>query len=277
MLVEIVLLWAAVFLYALGAVLYVVGLIFRKELPTRAALWASLAGVVPQAVAFGVRWSQVGHPPYLGYFEVLSLFAFLSVLVFGGLTLRYRPMAVAGIFVMPMAFLLSGAALFMPSAAIPITPRLASLWLDIHVIFASLSFSFLLVSFALALVYLTRERSPSGRWASLFERLPDQSVVDDLSYRFVLAGTVFLAIMIASGAIWANQAWGRYWGWDPVETWCLISFLVYSLALHLRLVRGWRGKRWAWVTLAALPFLVFAVLLLPLVYHSIHNGDLLGR
>jgi cytochrome c-type biogenesis protein CcsB len=276
MFAEVILMWTAVSLYALGTILYVVGLVFQKERVAGAALWVSLAGLIPQGVALGVRWARVGHPPYLGYYEALSTFAFLSVLVLGLMTWRYRSLSAAGIFVMPMSFLLLGLGMLMPSRAIQITPRLASFWLDIHVIFANLTFAFLAASFVLALIYLTRDYSPSGRWAEIFGRLPAQDVVEDLSYKFVAAGSIFIAIMTASGAIWANEAWGRYWGWDPIETWSLISFLVYSVVLHLRLTWGWKGRRWAWLTVGALPFVAFTLLGLPLVYNSIHNGEMLG-
>lgn len=69
--------------------------------------------------------------------------------------------------------------------------------------------------------------------------------------------------MIVSGAIWANQAWGRYWGWDPVETWSLIAWAIYAIYLHLTLTLGWRGKRAAWIAVIALPVILFSLLGVP--------------
>ncbi|MRR36421.1 c-type cytochrome biogenesis protein CcsB, partial [bacterium] len=103
-----------------------------------------------------------------------------------------------------------------------------------------------------------------------------QEVLDDLQFRFVSVGFVFLGIMIAAGAIWANEAWGRYWAWDPIETWSLISWVVYAAYLHARLTLGWRGRRSALFAMLALPVVVFALIGVPLVYQSIHGAYLIG-
>jgi ABC-type transport system involved in cytochrome c biogenesis permease subunit len=80
--------------------------------------------------------------------------------------------------------------------------------------------------------------------------------------------------MIASGAVWANEAWGRYWAWDPMETWSLVAWAVYALHLHLTLTLGWRGTKAAWVLVIALPVIVFSLLGVPVVYNSIHGAYL---
>jgi len=82
--------------------------------------------------------------------------------------------------------------------------------------------------------------------------------------------------MIVSGAIWANEAWGRYWAWDPIETWSLIAWVVYALFLHARLTLGWSGNKLAWLSIIALPVVSFSLMGVPLVYDSIHGAYLLG-
>ncbi|MBA4371045.1 MAG: c-type cytochrome biogenesis protein CcsB [Coriobacteriaceae bacterium] len=276
MTLEIVLMWAAVTMYAAGSILYVVGLVFRKDRLAAVATWVSLAGLLPHAVAIGVRWIRVGHGPYLGFYEVVSSYALFAVLLFGIVALRYRAMRPMGIFVMPVAFLMLGGAMFTPKAGLEITAKLASWWLTVHVTFAKLSYSSFIAAFALALIYLIRDRITTGRWAELFRKLPSQEIVDDLSFKFVAAGFIFLGVMIAAGAIWANEAWGRYWGWDPIETWSLISWLTYAVYLHLRLTMGWRGRKAAWVAVIALPVVLFAIIGVPIVYQSIHGAYLTG-
>lgn len=110
----------------------------------------------------------------------------------------------------------------------------------------------------------------------MLAKLPPPDTIDELSVKFVGVGFIFLSIMIAAGSIWANEAWGRYWGWDPIETWSLITWLVYAGYLHSRYTLGWRGRRSAWFAVAALPFILFTLFGVPSVYNSIH-GAYLGR
>ncbi len=274
---EILLMWAAVTAYAAGAALFVVGFVFGLLPARRTALWVSLAGLAPHAVAMGVRWVRTGHGPYLGFYEVVSSYALISIAVVGLLALRDRRFELAGVVATPLAFLLLGAAMLIaPRTDLPITARLASWWLTIHVTFAKLAYGAFMASFALAVLYILRERSVAGSWGELLEKLPRSEVIDDLAYRFMAVGVIFLGIMIAAGAVWANEAWGRYWGWDPIETWSLISWLVYAAVLHLRLTMGWRGRRFAWAAIIALPVVVFALIGVPIVYNSIHGAYLTG-
>ena len=273
--IEIVLMWSAVSLYALGAIALTAGTVFNLERLAAAGLWLAVAGVVPQLVAIAGRWVRIGHGPYLGFYEVVSSYALLSVVVYVALVWRYRGLRPVGLAVVPVAFLLLAAAMFTSKSGMGLTGTLASCWLGIHVTFAKLSYASFLAAFGLAAIYLVREQA-TGTLGEMLSKLPRQEVVDDLSFRFVAAGFIFLAIMIAAGAIWANEAWGRYWGWDPIETWSLISWLVYAGYLHARLTLGWRGRRAAWFAVAALPIVLFAMIGVPIVYQSIHGAYLLG-
>jgi cytochrome c-type biogenesis protein CcsB len=274
---EIVLMWAAVTLYAAGSILYTLGFVFHKPLMSL-ALWVSLAGLVPHTAATLIRWVRVGHPPMLGFYEVVPGLAFFAVAFLGLIAWRWRGLSPVGVVIMPMSFLMMGAAMLIaPRNDLALTPKLASWWLTIHISFAKLSYASFLASFALAVVYLARERvGVEGRWSDLLSKLPSQAVVDDLSFKFIGVGFIFLGVMIASGAIWANEAWGRYWAWDPIETWSLISWLVYAAYLHLRLTMGWRGRKAAWMAVAALPIVVFALVGVPVAYNSIHGAYLKG-
>lgn len=273
---EIVLMWAAVTLYALGAVLYVVGAVFGHERLDKAALAASLAGVVPHVAAITIRWVRVGHGPVLGFYEVVSSFALFAVLGLALLVWRMPGLKRLGTVIMPLAFLLIGGAMLTPSSDLEITGTLASWWLTLHVTFAKLAAGSFITAFALAVAYLVRDRGGDGRFARWFEKLPSQEIVDDLVFRFVGVGFVFLSIMIVAGAIWANEAWNRYWAWDPIETWSLIWWLTYAVYLHLRLTLGWRGRKSAWYAVAALPVALFALVGVAIVYNSIHGAYLTG-
>jgi cytochrome c-type biogenesis protein CcsB len=272
---EIILMWLAVTAYALGTIGFVIGAVFRIERLMKIALWVSVAGLVPHAVAIGMRWIAVGHGPYLGFYEVVSSYAFASVVALA-IAAALRPQLRAlGVVIMPLATLMIGGAMLAPKSPLVVTAKLASWWLTIHVTFAKLSYSSFIAAFALGIVFLIRERKGAEE-GSLLSRLPSQAVLDDLGFRFIGVGFIFLSVMIVAGAIWANEAWGRYWAWDPIETWSLISWIVYAAYLHTRLTLGWKGSKAAWFAVIALPVMAFTLIGVPLAYNSIHGAYLTG-
>jgi cytochrome c-type biogenesis protein CcsB len=273
--VEVLIMWLTVTVYAVSSVLFVVGLVFRRPRLVTVALWIGLAGLLPHTVAIAGRWMRVGHGPYLGFYEVVSSYSYMTVAAMFIMVRRFPGLRVAGVLIMPIAFLLLGGAMLAPQAGLEITPRLASWWLTIHVAFAKLSYGAFIAAMVLGLVLLFRDRV-GGSLSRVVDRFPDSSAIDDLTFRFVAIGFIFLGIMIAAGAIWANEAWGRYWGWDPIETWSLISWLIYAAVMHARLTLGWKGRRFAWAAVAALPVILFALIGVPVVYSSIHGAYLTG-
>jgi cytochrome c-type biogenesis protein CcsB len=115
------------------------------------------------------------------------------------------------------------------------------------------------------IVFLAR-KMPAESKAKLLDRFPDLPILDEIGYQLILLGFLFLSVGIITGAVWAHSAWGRYWGWDPKETWSLITWFVYATLLHTRMMRGWRGKRTAFLSIggfAAVMFTYFGVNLLP--------------
>ena len=115
------------------------------------------------------------------------------------------------------------------------------------------------------IIFLVRNL-PAESKARLLERFPESRILDELGYQLILLGFLFLSVGIITGAVWANSAWGRYWGWDPKETWSLITWFVYATLLHARLTRGWHGRRIAYLSMvgfAAVLFTYFGVNLLP--------------
>lgn len=273
---EIVLMWTAVSFYAAGSILYVCGFVFAWPRVTSAATWVSLAGLAPHAVAIAVRWVRVGHAPFLGFYEVVSGLVVGAVLALALLLWRYPSLGPVGVIIMPLSFLMMGGAMLAPKSSLEVTGKLASWWLTIHITFAKLCYSAFIAAFALSLLYLMRERWSQGRLSDLLAKLPRQEIIDDLSFKLIGAGFIFLGVMIAAGAIWANEAWGRYWAWDPIETWSLISWIVYAVYLHTRLTMGWRGRKSAWIAVIALPVVAFALIGVPIVYSSIHGAYLTG-
>jgi cytochrome c-type biogenesis protein CcsB len=273
---EILLMWAAVTAYTLSAILFVFGTVFKAEKVVSVGLWVGLAGLVPHAIAIGIRWAAVGHGPYLGFYEVVSSYAFASVAALGVLAWLRPKLRIVGVLLMPVAVLMLGGAMLAPRSPLEITATLASWWLTIHVAFAKLSYMSFIAAFALAVLFLWRERRGEFKPDSMLSRLPSQAAVDDLSFRFVGVGFIFLSIMIVAGAIWANESWGRYWAWDPIETWSLISWIVYAGYLHVLLTLGWQGRKAAWYAALALPVVLFTFIGVPIAYQSIHGAYLKG-
>ena len=142
------------------------------------------------------------------------------------------------------------AVLYRPSA--PLVPALKSTWLVIHVSAAIISGGVFLLANVIAGAYLyldsMERKGPRAAWA---QRLPSLEVLDQLSYRLVAFVFPLWTFAVIAGAIWAESAWGRYWGWDPKETWAFITWVAYAAYLHARVTIGWRGRRAAWLCLFA--------------------------
>jgi cytochrome c-type biogenesis protein CcsB len=273
---EIILMWVALTLYVASTVMFVFGVAFTKEALTRRALYVAALGLAPQIGALGVRWARLGHGPYIGYYEVANALTLCTVVFLVIAAWRNPRLAASGMGVMPVAVLLLGAAMLASKADFPITAGLASYWLFIHVAFANLAFAAFAASFGLAVVHVIRQRSKSGAWARRLSGLPEQGVLDDLTARFVLAGFLLWGIMIVTGAIWANESWGRYWSWDPIETWSLIVWIIYAVYLHLRFTLRWHGQRLAWYAIVAMPIALFCLVGIPTVFQTIHAGYIGG-
>jgi cytochrome c-type biogenesis protein CcsB len=142
------------------------------------------------------------------------------------------------------------AVFYRPSA--PLVPALKSTWLVIHVSAAIISGGVFLLANCIAATYLIMDKyeKSTGRpeWAN---RLPTLEVLDNLSYRLVALVFPLWTFSVIAGAIWAEAAWGRYWGWDPKETWAFITWVAYAAYLHARVTVGWRGRKAAWLCLFA--------------------------
>jgi cytochrome c-type biogenesis protein CcsB len=204
-----------------------------------------LTGVVARGISNG-------HVPWGNMYE----FSITGALAFTGaylIAIRKHDLRWLGLFISISALLTLGTAvtlLYRDSA--PLVPALNSPWLVIHVIAAIISGGVFLLSnvIAGAFLYLDSMEKRGGRkpWA---KRLPSLETLDQLSYRLVAFVFPLWTFSVIAGAIWAESAWGRYWGWDPKETWAFITWVAYAAYLHARVTIGWRGRRAAWLCLFA--------------------------
>ncbi len=263
--------------YAISSILYIYCLVFKREDRIKYALTCAVAGLLLHSVSIALRWIETGHGPYINMYEVLSKYAWFSVVIFLLIQQKYEKIKIAGFVVLPVSFLIMGIGLTYSRDIQMIPPSLRSNWLIAHVVFANLAFGSILVAVGIAALYILKERRLKDlelKDYSFYKRLPELKVMDELMYQFVAAGLLFLTIMIGSGAIWANQTWGRYWGWDPIETWSLVSWFTYGICLHLRMNAGWSGRRIAWFIIFSIFILAFSAFGVGYVYSGLHTDYL---
>ena len=146
----------------------------------------------------------------------------------------------------------------------PLMPALKSNWLLIHVVTAFLGYAAFALAFGTAVLYLVQDRRPRPA-------LPPQSQLDRLLYRATVLGFLLLTLGILTGAVWAESAWGRYWSWDPKETWSLITWLVYATLLHARLLKCWQGRRIAWLAVVGFMAVLFTYFGVSFLLTGLHS------
>jgi cytochrome c-type biogenesis protein CcsB len=182
-----------------------------------------------------------GRGPFANMYEFSIAFAWGILVMYAYFERRYQQRAL-GLVALPIALALLRYAMTIPSAIDPLVPALQSSLLSVHVAVAIVAYGTFSISFAAAVLYLIQ--GENGR-----RGLPSHEILDEISYKAIVIGFPFLTLTIVLGAVWAEAAWGTYWSWDPKETASLVTWLIYGAYLHARAVRGWRGKRAAWLLL----------------------------
>ncbi|MEW5908389.1 MAG: c-type cytochrome biogenesis protein CcsB [Thermodesulfobacteriota bacterium] len=266
------LLSVSTFGYGFAAALYIAGWIFKKEGFGRIAFWISIVSVAGNTSGIILRWVEsyrlgIGHAPLSNMYESLVFFAWAIMLIYLVIEKTYQN-RIIGAFATPIAFLAMAYASLSPDIndrIQPLVPALKSNWLIAHVITCFLGYAAFAVGFGVSLMYLLKhgDKGAKNRFLVYF---PEVDILDELNYQMVMFGFLFLSIGIITGSVWANSAWGSYWSWDPKETWSLITWFVYATLLHARFVRGWHGKRLAFISIIgflAVLFTYFGVNLLP--------------
>lgn len=264
---EVILHWTAVVLYILSAIAYSVRVFFSKEKAERWGAGFALARLFPHAAALILRWVAAGHGPYMAKYEVLSSNAWVAILFFLIMSWRRPRLRPAGFVVLPVCFLSMAGGLFTNPALRNLPPSLRSIWLVLHILFAKLGAGGVLLALGAAVLYLIKE----GREADFARRLPPLDILDDYSHRFAGFGFFFWSVMIAAGAIWANESWGRYWAWDPIETWSLVTWLAFGAYLHLRRFHGWKGRKAAWLIAGCFALSVATLIAVPILAKGLHT------
>jgi cytochrome c-type biogenesis protein CcsB len=176
--------------------------------------------------------------------------------------------AVALFVLLPVVILLFLAGTVLYARAAPVVPALRSYWLVVHVTTITISSGLLLVPGVASLLFLLRR---SGRGGALVERLPSAAALDRLAYRTTIVAFPLYTFGVIAGAIWAEAAWGRFWGWDPKETVAFVAWVVYAAYLHARATAGWRSGRAAWINVAGLAVVLFNLFFINMVVAGLHS------
>ena len=261
--------------YMVASIIYVLYLAYKNENMVKIGTLATAIGFVTNTAFLVFRWMISGHAPFVNGFEFLMAFTWGIAGIYLFAEWRYK-LSIIGAFVMPVAWLLlAWIALKMPEQARNaenLMPALQSDWLTIHVATAMVSYGAFALSFGTSIMYLIKKPMEESKSRSDFnKRMPSLDVLDDISYKFIAVGFPLLSLVIITGAIWAEFAWGRYWSWDPKETWSLITWLVYAAYLHARFTYGWRGKRAAWMSILGFVFVLFTFFGVNYVLQGIHS------
>lgn len=212
--------------------------------------WLTRGSLVTLTVALGLRAAVTGHGPFANQYEFSVAFGWGIVAAYAYFEYRYQVRAL-GLLVLPIATALLLYAMTVGAEADPLVPALQNnLLLTVHVALAIVAYGAFSVACGAGALFLLSP--PEGR-----RGLPKPEKLDEIAYRAVVIAFPLMTLVIILGAVWAQIAWGTYWSWDPKETASLFTWLIYGAYLHARVVRGWRGRRAAWLLMLGFAAVLF--------------------
>jgi cytochrome c-type biogenesis protein CcsB len=301
---SLALFWVAVATYLVALLAFIVYLPVRRRVVADVGLAAVMLGWPFHLASIVTRALEAGHWPLGNMYEYSTAIAFVLVTTFLVLALRAR-VRLVGIPVMVLSIALLGVAYMLYVPPGNLVPALHSYWLTIHVTAMATASGILTFSFVFAMFYLARrwaDRKLAGSTASrtaaaltpggtpvsvgggatggsrslamartVARVLPEARRLDDWSYRFVMLGFPIWSFGVICGAIWGEHAWGRYWGWDPKETFAFITWVVFAIYLHARVTYGWREVRAAAITAVGFVAILFTLYAVNLWIAGLHS------
>ncbi len=252
--------------YIVALVSYAVCAIFKKERLGLFARGILTLGLLSHTAGIIVRWVAAARPPFSNMYESLIIFSWALVFLYLILEIIYR-LKVLGTLVSILALLILAFASGLDSSIKPLMPALQSNWLVIHVIVCFIGYAAFTISFVCSIIYLISHKRETFKHS----RPPLTVSLDAITYKTITLGFLFLTLGIITGAVWANRAWGRYWGWDPKETWALITWFIYAFYLHMRRLKGWKGVKGAWVSILGFLAVIFTYLGVSYLLPGLHS------
>lgn len=256
-------------LYLLVFFLHILYFAFRKQ-KIAVFIWVVFyitLGMHSIGIIF--RWidsygMNIGHAPLSNFYESLIFFAWCICLILIVMKKRLSYPVITMVAAL-IALIFMGYASISPNVdrkIQPLIPALQSNWLHIHVITCFISYAAFVVSFICGFLYLFKRKQGL---------IPPEETLEEINYRSVMVGFPMLSAGILTGAVWAHYAWGSYWSWDPKETWSLITWIIYALFLHARLIRGWRGKKIAILSIIGFLSVIFTYFGVNFILSGLHS------
>lgn len=241
-LIDVNLFYGAFVGYGVSMIIYFLSFWKRAGKLAQAGNIILLLGLTMQIIGLVIRGTAAQFMPITNMYESLNFFSAVIVLFYLFVEWKFKN-RVFGVFILPVVFLLMAFS-SLPSTSkevVPLIPALQSQWLVWHVVLSFIGEAAFAVAFGSGLMYLILERAKEDSFP--VRTFPDLETLDTLTYRAIAVGfPIFTLGALIFGAVWAKYAWGDYWSWDPKETWALITWIVYALFLHVRVVKGWKGR-----------------------------------
>ncbi len=242
-----------------ASTVYLVFFFSQKEKLRTVARMILLGSGILQTLYILSRYLIAGYTPITSQHEAATFFAWSVTWAYLSFHWRYS-VRNFGTFVSVLAFIMLLVAASVSREFQPLAPALQSMWLPVHAGVSVMAYGFLALAFCGGIMYLLQERElKSKKFGFFFTRLPSLDALDQLNSHCLTAGFTLLTLGIITGSIWARQAWGTYWHWDPKETWSLITWFLYAIQLHQRVTVGWRGKKAALMSIIAFCSVLFTL------------------
>ena len=237
-----------------------------------AALALTVLGALTHTGILVTRGMATDRLPWGNMYEFSTAVVLVAVVAYVVLAVRSPNLRHIGVFVLgPVVLALVAIGLGLYTEAAPVVAALRSSWLAIHVTAAILGFGIFMVSGIASALYLVRARPGADEGSGIVARLPSAAALDRVAHRTAVLGFPIWTFAVIAGAIWAEAAWGRFWGWDPKETWSFVAWVVYAAYLHARTTAGWRGRPAAWVNVVGLAVMIFNLTFVNLVSSGLHS------
>jgi cytochrome c-type biogenesis protein CcsB len=239
----------------------------------RVAVALTILAWVIHVAAVGLRAFAAGRVPWANLFEFTLTGTAIIVGVFLAAQI-WRDLRFLGAYVTGVVVLLATLATVNFYVDVtPLPPPLQSAWLAIHVLVAMLATGFFAIGGGLSIVQLLQARREAGRTTGMafLRSFPTSEVLETTANRLVIVGFALWTFTLMAGAIWAERAWGRYWGWDTKEVWTFIIWVVFAGYVHARATRGWRGSRSAWLAIIGFAAVIFNFTIVNLFFAGLHS------
>ncbi|KQR86767.1 c-type cytochrome biogenesis protein CcsB [Microbacterium sp. Leaf179] len=249
-------------------------------------LWARLGtvltalGFVFHLTATVLRGIAAERVPWSNMYEFAMTGLLLIIAVYLAVLTRYDLRFLGALMTGLTVLLLGGATLAFHVEVVPLADPLKSVWLVVHVFVASLATALFALAFGLSVVQLIQTRrerklaeaapSDDAPKRSFLRTVPKADALESLAYRFAIVGFIFWTFTLIAGSIWANDAWGRFWGFDTKEVWTFVIWVLYAGYIHARATRGWRGTRSAWLSIIGFTAVLFNFTIVNVFFKGLH-------